>query len=180
MFRFLKATLAVVCIWGVSPDAVSAASFEQIIITQTKLQHLGFDPGEADGRMGPKTRKALIEAGKEYGFEPKVGSLIEHFSAVELRNRVPLEDNSAIKAVEDAVKEGLKDPFSAQFRDFFTVSSGKVCGQVNAKNSYGAYVGWKLFVTTPLHKVGDQYLTLLLSLEGPDDFLPPYYCSLGL
>lgn len=50
--------------------------------------------------------------------------------------------------------ETLKDPDSAQFKDLYVIRSthedGKtkfaiLCGKVNAKNSYGGYVGFKHF-----------------------------------
>lgn len=41
----------------------------------------------------------------------------------------------------------LKDPDSAQFRNLRVVSGGAaLCGEVNAKNSYGGYNGFKSFV----------------------------------
>lgn len=42
--------------------------------------------------------------------------------------------------VEKTVKQQLKDPDSAQFKDI----NGR-CGLVNAKNSYGGYTGFKRF-----------------------------------
>lgn len=43
----------------------------------------------------------------------------------------------------------LKDPSSAQFRDLYAITRGlgddTVCGEINAKNSYGAYVGFRKF-----------------------------------
>lgn len=44
-----------------------------------------------------------------------------------------------------AVREQLKDPDSARFRNT-TVSGVAYCGEVNAKNSYGGYVGFKRFI----------------------------------
>lgn len=47
---------------------------------------------------------------------------------------------------EGIVKDSLKDPESAKFSSFFHASSeneGYVCGDVNAKNSYGGYTGKK-------------------------------------
>jgi len=49
--------------------------------------------------------------------------------------------------IAQAVSKGLKDPQAAQFRwtDPGALTDGEVktyCGQVNAKNSYGAYVGY--------------------------------------
>src|SRR4030095_8302593 len=48
--------------------------------------------------------------------------------------------------------QNFKDPASAQFRDTFVIrwdDKGRevytLCGEVNAKNSYGAYVGYRPF-----------------------------------
>ncbi|WP_372502401.1 hypothetical protein P7L66_13330 [Tistrella mobilis] len=53
----------------------------------------------------------------------------------------------------DAVLRQLKDPDSAKFRDVRLVdhpAGGRVvCGEVNARNSYGGYVGFARFVAGP-------------------------------
>lgn len=62
----------------------------------------------------------------------------------------------------------LLDPQAAQFRNIYSVSSGNghdfVCGEINAKNSYGAYTGFKRFyvdsignvqLDTPDNQLGD-------------------------
>jgi len=59
-----------------------------------------------------------------------------------------------VKIAEDHVKEILKDPDSAKFRNvgviipkvLDTEKSGVVCGEVNSKNSFGGYVGFTNFV----------------------------------
>lgn len=64
----------------------------------------------------------------------------------------PLEIGTAITlsatqvaAVQTGVKQRLKDPASATFRDFKAVTDTKglisVCGYVNAKNGFGGYTG---------------------------------------
>lgn len=45
---------------------------------------------------------------------------------------------------KDSVKEILIDPESATFRNIL-VSEAGVCGEVNAKNSFGGYTGYKIF-----------------------------------
>ena len=48
-----------------------------------------------------------------------------------------------------AVQAQLRDPGSAQFRDVIVVrqdSSTAVCGEVNAKNGFGGYIGYTSFV----------------------------------
>jgi len=44
-----------------------------------------------------------------------------------------------------AVKSQLFDADSARFRSLYISSSGVVCGEVNAKNRFGAYVGFRMF-----------------------------------
>lgn len=45
------------------------------------------------------------------------------------------------------VREALKDPDSAQFRNIRFVQGGSVmCGEVNAKNGFGGYAGFTSFV----------------------------------
>ncbi|MDV2901775.1 hypothetical protein R0H17_09050 [Phytobacter diazotrophicus] len=53
-------------------------------------------------------------------------------------------DSEMIKLGESLVKQSLKDPDSAKFNSYyrsFGDGVGYICGTVNAKNSYGGYVG---------------------------------------
>lgn len=47
-------------------------------------------------------------------------------------------------AIKATVIQDLKDPSSAQFRNL-KVHFGTMCGEVNGKNSYGAYTGFDRF-----------------------------------
>jgi hypothetical protein len=47
--------------------------------------------------------------------------------------------------------ESFKDPNAAQYRGLFVSKDGSLpvlCGEVNGKNSYGAYVGFRKFFAT--------------------------------
>jgi len=55
------------------------------------------------------------------------------------------EEEVAIKEAEMTVAYSLSDPESAQFLGV-TVSNDAVCGQVNAKNKLGGYVGFRNFI----------------------------------
>jgi len=67
-----------------------------------------------------------------------------------------LNTNRVIAAAKESVAHDFKDPSSAQFRDVrIVITNGEknpkekihaVCGEVNAKNSFGAYTGFKRFV----------------------------------
>ena len=58
---------------------------------------------------------------------------------------VQMEKMSKIRKAKASVAYDLLDPESAQFRNVETSDYGYVCGEVNAKNSYGAYTGFKWF-----------------------------------
>ncbi len=51
----------------------------------------------------------------------------------------------AVGEAKTLAAQDLKDPSSAQFREVHK-TGGAICGEVNAKNSYGAYVGFKHFI----------------------------------
>ncbi|AOA58278.1 hypothetical protein [Acinetobacter larvae] len=59
----------------------------------------------------------------------------------ETEAQLKAEKEADLKKVEDAVKYMLKDGESARFRNVI----GN-CGEVNSKNSYGAYAGFSRFV----------------------------------
>lgn len=56
------------------------------------------------------------------------------------------KDSARIVEAKAAVTALLKDPASAQFRHVFEGVAGFVCGEVNAKNAFGGYVGFRIFV----------------------------------
>lgn len=56
-----------------------------------------------------------------------------------------IRDQKAIGAARELVSYGLRDPSSAQYRNV-AARAGAVCGEVNGKNAYGAYAGFKHFI----------------------------------
>jgi len=63
-------------------------------------------------------------------------------------------------AALEAVKRDLLDPFSAEFRDV-RQDFLAWCGQVNAKNSFGAYAGWKTFRATIADASGETWRAVI-------------------
>lgn len=73
---------------------------------------------------------------------------------------------SEYQAAEKLVADTLKDPSSAQFRNLKKDKlTGSICGEVNAKNSYGAYTGFKVFQITKGKLSLEQEPDLLASPE---------------
>lgn len=71
-----------------------------------------------------------------------------------VKAQIPVDDTAAYTAAaREHYRRVLKDPDAAQFRNLFvaeyTTKYGTkitiLCGEVNAKNSYGGYVGFRSF-----------------------------------
>lgn len=65
------------------------------------------------------------------------------------------------KMAKKAVAKDFLDPASAQFRNIDVQSdfgNADVCGEVNAKNSYGAYTGFKPFLFSVSEDFGERVL----------------------
>lgn len=65
---------------------------------------------------------------------------------------------------EKYVKAKLKDPDSAQFQNQFIGTKDAACGEVNAKNSFGGYIGFKRYISAGVD------LTVLESDMAPEEF----------
>ena len=82
------------------------------------------------------------------------------------------------------LKEQLKDPDSAQFKNLSFASSTEfgnaLCGEVNAKNSYGGYVGFTLFSVTDRPFFKDSRVTIFNSGgSSTDQVLSKTYLTLS-
>lgn len=55
-------------------------------------------------------------------------------------------DSRVLEEKRGFVTAGLRDPSSAQFRNESLKPSGWLCGELNSKNAYGAYAGFKRFM----------------------------------
>jgi hypothetical protein len=66
----------------------------------------------------------------------------------------------AARQLQQSIKEQLKDPESALFRNMILTKeeSGLACGEVNSKNSLGGYVGFHPFVRKKSNPLKDHGL----------------------
>lgn len=93
--------------------------------------------------MGNKTVRAAIALA---AFGLVISSIAEADDGWPKASSGILKDNS--EAAKSAILDKLNDPFSAQFKNVKVGSKAKVvqaCGEVNAKNGFGAYVGFRRF-----------------------------------
>lgn len=94
-----------------------------------------------------------------------------------VRNANPKE----IQLIREALRSTLKDPDSARLQKASVVTSGSekgtFCAEVNAKNSYGGYTGYRAFtgLISPL-KSGELVATVV-QMDGEGELEIAGYCS---
>lgn len=87
-------------------------------------------------------------------------ALLGHFAPPAARDaRRPVAAAAIADPFADArayVVASLKDPDSARFGTFARGKGSVICGQVNARNSFGGYSGMSAFVYSPDGPAGDR------------------------
>ncbi|OIQ93746.1 hypothetical protein GALL_243380 [mine drainage metagenome] len=82
----------------------------------------------------------------------------------------PTVDAKLKKAIEEAMGEKLSDPYSAKYTYDRVrkedARTGVVCGTVNAKNRFGAYVGKTVFVAIYAKATDGGYMTTPDTMDG--------------
>lgn len=85
------------------------------------------------------------------------------------------KQQAEMKRIEDLVKYNLRDGESARFRNVI-----QNCGEVNAKNAMGAYVGFSRFIVRPdtnaviYESPDNQYFDILAKEYCHSDYLAKY------
>ena len=83
------------------------------------------------------------------------------------------ETETQVKAAKLTLEASLRDPTTVQYRDVQAYSENVVCGEYNAKNGYGGYVGFKKFVVAGnmVSEEGPSFLSLCSNAAGKLDRL---------
>jgi hypothetical protein len=94
----------------------------------------------------------------------------------------PRAVNSAeLAAIRAAVGERMKDPDSAKIRNVVAKRDGSsswvFCGEVNAKNSYGGYVGFRKFLGMLLVRANTAPIAVLVGVDGGNETAVAQICA---
>lgn len=115
--------------------------------------------------LGALTLSACVAPPTSYGgyqnpSQRLVMASLEEVATLARQTRIFLgagkSQTDAIEAAKKTVAAKLKDPEAARFQNLRMVTYAEgnlVCGEVNGKNSYGAYVGYRPFAASPTDAV---------------------------
>lgn len=74
------------------------------------------------------------------------------------------EAAAVISMGEKYVREKIREPHAAQFRNQFIGRGGAPCGEVNAKDAFGGYIGYQRYISVA------RELTMLAQDVAPEEF----------
>lgn len=124
---------------------------------QLRLASEGFYTSKVDGRRGPGSNAAFQSYAEAHGIPNTKDSILRRMHDTAVQARIELAPEVRREAVA-AVKEVLADPYSADIQPMFafpaSANSVTVCGRFNAKNRYGAYVGFDWFYAVIVNSMG--------------------------
>jgi hypothetical protein len=109
--------------------------------------------------------QAMVESEAGGGLVPAETAAKAPMAVPEKMQRSPV----LLAAYQEAVADQTRDPEAARFRRIFVVrnpleDNDTLCGEMNAKNAYGGYVGYQPFYA-PVVKVGSRYTAVLWTTE---------------
>ncbi|MEX0970299.1 MAG: hypothetical protein WD046_07645 [Paracoccaceae bacterium] len=167
-------------------SAFSAAHAQDRLVTwalQARLTQDKLYDGEMDGLSGPATRAAIEIYANNNGIQPSRSAVVEHimYRSLTSDRRSPTEQE--LLAARDAARYIMRDAEAAQFRDewaFDAPGGVLICGQVNGKNVYGAYVGFRAYsLTLSVLSIPGNSDPTLIPLGEPNMDNAGVFCSLG-
>ncbi|MBT2145280.1 MULTISPECIES: hypothetical protein [unclassified Rhodanobacter] len=84
-----------------------------------------------------------------------------------------------LAAIKDSLQSTLKDADSLKFKDVDVSldSKGTLCGLLNAKNSYGAYVGYVYFFGAVFTEHLKEPVAMVLSIDDGDTNIAEQMCK---
>tara|TARA_B110000211_G_C13813492_1_gene435996 strand:- start:69 stop:629 length:561 start_codon:yes stop_codon:yes gene_type:complete len=171
--RLLVAAAMSICI---SSQALALSATEAIVMQWTLTDH-GYDIGELDGVIGKRTMQAIQSFSEKHGSPTDPEKLGRWFRKTMIQNREEITDPEYLEKIRNAVGDDMKDPSSAIIKDVFLNIGPRgrfICGEVNGKNSYGAYSGY-----TSFHSLSEELFggLPLFIVDGEPYGISFYRCS---
>lgn len=132
---------------------------------------------------------AVSDDHKTFAVSDRIGKTTEQWDKCSVAGNAKSKDEGGIKpiknpkhralnsierqAIETAITEQLKDPYSAKFKfpSYIYNGNGEYCGYVNSKNSYGGYVGNTPFLVMLVGKGKETSAAVISFGSGENEML---------
>ena len=185
LLQFISFSLALQCFIAGKSYAIDR---EALLMLQFTLTDHGFDVGNLDGLMGPKTIEAISRFAEKYEMPKDPDALIRSiaFRSASHSARITKEFGMTglmIEKISQGVGRLLKDPSSVIIRNIIVAESpyGRFfCGEVNGKNSYGGYAGFIEFNSEILFEGVEKFEELNYYIDSQDNTVSFWTCALAI
>ncbi len=147
----LSYSTTICLLMSLSNPAISAGFDREVYALQVRLKIDGYYADETDGLSGPNFRNALKGYALEYGTSASSSSVSNHIANRAIQDEMRSPTKTELEKAHAAARDEIKDGPSARFRKEFAFDVGRnvvICGEINGKNSYGAYVGFSSYQAT--------------------------------
>lgn len=143
-------TIATVIIGLIFASPANALEPLEAFFLQKTLNEHGYNVGKADGKIGTATREQIRAFSKDHSSPSDPDELFSWIVRESARHSEVVSSTVEINEITAKVSRSLKDPSSAVLRNVRIVQGPKhsiLCGEVNGKNSYGAFAGFTPFMS---------------------------------
>lgn len=98
-----------------------------------------------DGLWGPSTRSTLEEFSNRNNLPMNAEAILAELKKRNIEQQRTISNRELLEVIRTNVSYDFLDPFSSKLRNVYW-SNSHICGEINAKNAYGAYTGFKKFI----------------------------------
>lgn len=148
MFKFLKALL--LCLTFTHPLYAQTAergnaSDQDIAVLQLVASLNGFYDIRVDGKWGPQTSSALTKLSEKFELPLNAPKMLDALKSRKSRQVYFFKSKNYLEEIKKLAAYDFLDPDGAKIRNVFT-DGMSICGEINAKNGFGGYIGYQPFL----------------------------------
>ena len=162
---------------------VKAIDRSALYMLQSTMKEHGFDSGKPDGLIGPATRGAIAGFAEKYDLPEDPDDMIRELVSRSMSHSYAITkeanlSEAKLQEIKEEVGALLKDPSSVQIRNVRIAEGPKgrfYCGEVNGKNAFGAYAGFRKFNSLPGFMEWPTFY-----IENPNDDFVFWQCVLAI
>jgi hypothetical protein len=183
------AVLAAAMLWTVGAAAAEETQDQDeakdqmvVQILQQTLNEHGYDAGQPDGQIGPRTTSALDAYAEDRGIASDFESVIADMFQRNQGARRDIRQDFKLKAWKEEVASHIEGSDAVTIEGLYEITDHNgvdvVCGQYNAKNIHGSYVEYsRFFGVVGVSADSEDYVPVMIAADSGSDFIVDLICS---